>query len=223
MAGVIKIYSWKVIPLLELGLQCLFDDQRGMAFCGGYQDLNRLLEQVQTAPVHVPQVIFVDYLEGYERHPASLSSLKAGSHQVRVIFLLPRSEDDALFMRALRAGADGYMLQSSAADLVLQAVRTVAAGKSYVGPEVAPVMLDALRKPMYVAQVPSVQLPLSDRERTLIQLAADGLSNAEIADALGLAEKTVRNLWSSLFEKLGMEDRTQAVLWAVRTGHAVLR
>lgn len=219
----IRIYTWRLLPLINLGLQALFARQEALVYSGEYVDLDRLEVDLRDGVLSDPLVLIADFKDGFEAQTERLCTLRAQYEQLRVIFLLPAYADEPILIHALRVGADGYLLQSSAPDSVVAAIRTVVAGRSYLGPEIAPVVIAELRKPTYVAQESTLQSKLSERERALIQLAADGMSNSDIAESLGLAEKTVRNLWSSLFEKLGMEDRTQAVLWAIRTGQAVLR
>jgi DNA-binding NarL/FixJ family response regulator len=109
--------------------------------------------------------------------------------------------------RALKAGAQGYLLKDSSPAILLRAIRDVLAGHRVVPPEVAQSMAER-----------AYQSDLSPREQEVIQLVVDGLSNKLIADRLTLTEATVKTHLTHIFEKLGVEDRTQAAIAAVTRG-----
>jgi two-component system response regulator DevR len=131
---------------------------------------------------------------------------------VRAVILTSYDDDDALFS-AILAGAAGYVLkQIRGADLV-DAIRRVAAGQSLLDPVVTRRVLDRLRGG---DSEDEILARLSAQERRILGLIAEGLTNRQIADRLSLAEKTVKNYVSSLLEKLGMQRRTQAAVFATR-------
>jgi len=127
--------------------------------------------------------------------------------------LLTTFEDDAALVAGVRAGARGFLLKGVTAEILVEAIRTVAAGDAY------------LYAPLAEARAPSdpgwrdmaIQEPyrLTRREREVLKLMTSGISNREIADALRLGDGTVRNHISSIFSKLGVSDRTRAVLYAI--------
>ncbi len=113
----------------------------------------------------------------------------------------------------LRAGALGYLLKDASRETLAAAIRTVAAGGALFDPQVARKALDALQHTV-VPPPPDLVEPLTEREREILRLVAQGLNNRQIAERLHLAHGTVKNYISRLLSKLGVEDRTQAALWA---------
>lgn len=131
-------------------------------------------------------------------------------HPEIACLILTAHDDDAAAMSAVLAGAAGYVLKNVRGSTIVQDVRAVAAGKSLIDPKLAArVSQQAQREdhddPRYSA--------LNLRERQVLALIADGLTNRQIGDQLGLAEKTVKNYVSGLLSKLGFERRTQAAIF----------
>ena len=115
--------------------------------------------------------------------------------------------DQRRILDALDAGASGYLFKDAEPDEMIAAVRTVLAGGAPLDPKAARVLLDARRTPPPGRQ-------LSSREREVLALLATGLANKQIARRLGIAERTVKAHLTSIFQQLGVTDRTQAALWA---------
>ena len=111
------------------------------------------------------------------------------------------------------AGASGYVLKQIRSTDLVDAVRRVAAGQSLLDPAVTARVLDRLR---HVDDAPSELAQLTEREREILELIAEGLTNRQIGERLYLAEKTVKNYVSSLLAKLGLERRTQAAVLAAK-------
>lgn len=131
------------------------------------------------------------------------------------IIVLSMLEDRDTFFAAVRAGARGYLVKGAAAADISQAIGTVRRGGLVFGREVSCWALDYLNKP----RESSKPFPeLTDRERGVLELVADGLGNASIARKLGLSIKTVRNYLSRIFAKLQIADRTEAAVEARRAG-----
>jgi DNA-binding NarL/FixJ family response regulator len=129
------------------------------------------------------------------------------------LMLTSFSDDDALFT-AIMAGAAGYLLkQVSGTDLV-GAVRRLAAGESLLDPAMTTAVLERLRNPAEEDDDPRYK-SLTDQERKILDLIAEGKTNRQIAETMFLAEKTVKNYVSGLLRKLGMERRTEAAVYAV--------
>ncbi|MEY2426677.1 MAG: hypothetical protein QOI61_2249 [Actinomycetota bacterium] len=126
--------------------------------------------------------------------------------EIKVVVLTTFS-DQARIMDALSAGAAGYLLKDATPDEVIAAVRAVMEGGAPLDPKAARVLLDAQRSPQPKAD-------LSARETEVLQLLATGLANKQIARRLGIAERTVKAHLTSIFQALGVSDRTQAALWA---------
>lgn len=131
------------------------------------------------------------------------------------VIMLSMLEDRDTFLSAVRAGARGYLVKGASTEDIEQAIGTVRRGGVVFGAEVASWALDYLNKP----RESSKPFPeLTDRERAVLELVADGLGNATIARRLGLSIKTVRNYLSRIFAKLQIADRTEAAVQARRAG-----
>jgi len=132
--------------------------------------------------------------------------------------ILTTFDDDELLFEAIRAGAKGYMLKDVAVDRLAEAIRTIAAGGTRFEPAVTERIYKSLGEhpPDFSAEV--LPEPLTEREIDVLRLMAGGYSNREIGDLLHLSEGTVKNHISSLLSKLGVRDRTWAVLKAIAHG-----
>jgi DNA-binding NarL/FixJ family response regulator len=136
------------------------------------------------------------------------------------VIILTTFDDDEYVFEGLRAGALGYLLKDVSGHDLAEAVRTVAGGGALIQPSVARKVLAQFARMAPPARPPDSGLaePLSDREREILQLLAQGLSNGEIAQRLSLAEGTVKNYVTTILQKLGARDRTQAALRARELG-----
>ncbi|WP_051321919.1 LuxR C-terminal-related transcriptional regulator [Alicyclobacillus contaminans] len=222
MARVVRVFSWLLPPLFNLGLRTLLATRNPFVYSGAYQELGPLLRAFADTDRDA-DVLLLEYQHAYTDYPQLLQRLRAHNPMLRVLFILPNTFDEEVLRSALRSGGDGYLLQCVEESVLLDALDNVVRGDGYLDSQMTPAVLEELRKPLHAMQALDVQVPLTERERMLVQLAADGLSNGQISQVMGLAEKTVRNVWSSLFDKVGYNDRTQTVLWAIRTGQAELR
>jgi two-component system, NarL family, response regulator LiaR len=137
---------------------------------------------------------------------------------VRVLALTTYDADEWVF-DAIRAGAVGYLLKDTPRAGLLKAIEGTAAGQTFVDPSVAGKLFTYVAN-RTVATNTAIADTLSQREREVLRLVAKGLSNTEIAGQLFLSEGTVRNYVSGLFAKLGVSDRTQAAVIALRHGLA---
>ncbi|MGD9960767.1 response regulator [Nocardioides sp.] len=131
---------------------------------------------------------------------------------IRALILTSYDDDEALFA-AILAGASGYVLKQIAGHDLLDTVRRVAAGQSLIDPSLTARVLDRVRN----GEPEAAELSgLTDREREILELIAEGMTNRQIGERLFLAEKTVKNYVSSLLAKLGLERRTQAAVLAAK-------
>jgi DNA-binding NarL/FixJ family response regulator len=136
------------------------------------------------------------------------------------VIILTTFDDDEYVFEGLRAGALGYLLKDVSGHNLAEAVRTVAAGGVLIEPSVARKVVAEFARMAPPARPKDASLaePLSEREREILQLLAQGLSNREIASRLSLAEGTVKNYVTAILQKLGSRDRTQAALRARELG-----
>jgi len=136
--------------------------------------------------------------------------------QVKVLALTTYGDDEWVF-DAIRAGADGYLLKGVKREELLNAVQGTVQGKTHVDPSVAGKLFQSVAR---ASTPPSSRLSetLSEREVEILRFIAQGYTNAEIAEKLYLTRGTVRNYVSSILEKLGVEDRTQAAILAIQCG-----
>ena len=138
--------------------------------------------------------------------------IRSRDASINCLILTSFSDDEALF-DAIMAGAAGYLLKQIKGTDLVDAVKRVAAGQSLLDPEVTARVLERLRTP----PAEDERLArLSEQERKILDLIAEGLTNRQIAERMFLAEKTVKNYVSNLLAKLGMERRTEAAVFAAR-------
>ena len=200
-------------PTFRAGLRAVLAAAPDLALVG---EAGTGADAVALAAELRPDVVVMDVqmpeLDGIE----ATRQLVAAAASVRVL-VVTMFEDDATVFRAMRAGARGYVLKGASFDELLRAVRAVGQGEALFGPGVAERLLawfSAAPPPVEPDAFPG----LSPREREVLQLLAAGRSNAEIATALFLSPKTVRNLVSSVLAKLQVRDRAQAGLRARDAG-----
>jgi NarL family two-component system response regulator LiaR len=171
-------------------------------------------EAVRAADEHAPDVVLMDLvmprLDGVE----AIRRIVAGRPETRVIALTSFLDDDKV-LPAVRAGAVGYLLKDVLPPELVRAIRTVHAGAALLHPAVAARVVEEVAAP---AAPPPPDPGLTPREREVLALVARGLANKRIAQELGIAEKTVKIHVSRVLHKLGVADRTQAALYAVREG-----
>jgi len=132
--------------------------------------------------------------------------------EIACLMLTSFADDEALF-NSIMAGAAGYVLKQIKGTDLVDAVRKVAGGQSLLDPEVTTTVLERLRRG---PEEDERLARLTDQERRILDLIAEGLTNRQIADRIHLAEKTVKNYVSNLLAKLGMERRTEAAVYAAR-------
>ncbi|MBT3338204.1 MAG: response regulator transcription factor [Anaerolineae bacterium] len=136
------------------------------------------------------------------------------------ILILTTFDDDEYIFEGLRAGASGYLLKDVSGKELAEAIRTVANGGTLIAPSVARKVVSefARLKPAAPTSANSLPEPLSEREIEILKVLAQGRTNKEIADTLHLAEGTVKNYVTSILQKIGARDRTQAALRARELG-----
>jgi DNA-binding NarL/FixJ family response regulator len=132
--------------------------------------------------------------------------------------ILTTFDDDELVLAGIKAGARGYLLKDVALEELVQAIRTVAEGGTIVKPAVTQRLLKGLENLKTEFSSLDRPDPLTERETEILRLMAGGYSNKEIANSLGVAEGTIKNHVSNILSKMGVRDRTRAVLKAFELG-----
>jgi len=163
-----------------------------------------------------PDLVLMDLQMPIMNGVQAIRQLRKTHPDLPVIVLTTYMDDKWLF-DAIRAGATGYLLKDSPRQELIDAIKGTLSGNVYLDPSVARKVLDSVAASPEPIESDE-DFDLSERERDILQLLVEGLSNAEIAHRLYLSEGTVRNYLSSLFVKLDVSDRTQAVVVALRRG-----
>jgi DNA-binding NarL/FixJ family response regulator len=132
--------------------------------------------------------------------------------------ILTTFDDDAMLFEAVRAGARGWLLKDVSLERLTSAIRTLAAGGSAIEPVITERIVRALDGSGVAFEAADLPEPLTDREKTILRFLAGGYSNREISDLLKISDGTVKNHISSVLAKLGVRDRTRAVLKAIDMG-----
>jgi DNA-binding NarL/FixJ family response regulator len=171
-------------------------------------------EAIRAAEQHRPDVVLMDVrmpgTDGIE------ATRRLPRHRVLVLTTFGLDE---YIVEALRAGASGFLTKDAPTQELVAAVRAVAAGDAVLSPAVTRRLLDRVARRLPTASgTPGGPEALTEREREVLRLLASGLSNAEIAAALVVAEPTVKTHVSNLLGKLGLRDRVQAVIYAYENG-----
>jgi DNA-binding NarL/FixJ family response regulator len=200
--------------LVRQGIRALLEISKDFEIVGEATDGEQALlligstrPQVALLDVRMPKLTGIDVLRA-----ARLRFPEVG------VILLTTFDEDAVVLEAVRLGARGFLLKDVSLEQLESAVRTVAAGGSLILPTVTERVLRGLEKEP--TKFDSAEMPdsLTPREREVLRLIAGGFSNREIAEASGTAEGTVKNQTSSILSKLGVRDRTRAVLKALELG-----
>jgi len=190
------------------GLRAFLELQDGIEVAGEAADGE---EAIEAAARLDPDVVLMDLVMPQRDGLSAMRALRKRSARARVIVLTSFLDDDRL-LPALRAGAAGYLLKNAPPQEVARAVRAAHAGEALLDPVVAARLVDAL-----AGDVEPLDR-LTPREREVLDLIGRGFANKRIAHELGLSEKTVKTHVGHVLAKLGVADRTQAAIVAVRAG-----
>jgi len=207
---------------------CLVDDQNLVR--QGVRSLLDLAEDIRVVaecadgaqavadiPQIKPDVVLLDLRMPNMSGLEVLQALSARGELPPTI-ILTTFDDDQLVLQGLKAGARGYLLKDVSLEQLVEAVRTVAAGGSLVAPMVTQRLLAGVGRMQNQFTSLEQPDPLTERETEILRLLSGGYSNKEIANSLKVAEGTVKNHVSNILSKLGVRDRTRAVLKALELG-----
>ena len=199
--------------LFRIGLRRLLEEQEGIEIVA---DARRGDEAVKRAAELRPDVVVMDVnmpgMTGIEATRLLLEQSPDSS-----VLMLTISHDDGAGLDAILAGASGYLLKDAQLPEIVRGIRAAAAGQALIAPEVAGDLLAQLREhgpPDRRAAVPE----LSERELDVLRLVVEGCENSEIGKRLHLSPSTIKHYASSTFDKLGVDNRVQAAVLAVRLG-----
>lgn len=211
---VIRILVADDHTLFRKGLRSLLEHQTGMEVVG---EAANGPEAVTMAEELVPDVVLMDIkMPGLSGIEATKQILRENPH-IGIILVTMFDDAESVFS-GMRTGARGYVLKGAEPDDLKHAIEAAYRGEVLLSPAIAAKLLHRFDRAAEPRQAGIHYEELTPREMEVLRLAAEGLSNKEIAAALVLSEKTVKNRISNIFAKLQVNDRTQAVLHALRTG-----
>ena len=196
--------------IVREGLRALLDDVQGMRIVGEATNGD---EAVEMAARLEPNLVLMDLKMPGLPAPDAIRAIRARNPAVHVLMLTSYAEDQQV-QKVISAGALGYVLKDVAKAELLKAMATVVRGEPWLHAEAQRLLVNRMRKP---SELNPLEL-LTDRERSVLKLLAQGQSNRNIGKTLQLTEGTVKGYVSNILAKLKLEDRTQAALLAVKLG-----
>jgi two-component system response regulator DegU len=208
------------------------DDMEVIGECGDGIQVIELCNQI------TPDIVLMDINMPLENGVVATERLKLIFPDIKVI-ILSLHDDESYVFETLRKGASGYLLKDMEAESLINAIRSVVAGHAYIHPKVTGKLINQLRRMTYLDDVGVVgsgqgvkdsalkyihntNSPLTKREAEVLRLMAEGKSNKLIGEFLFISEKTVKNHVSSILQKMEVDDRTQAVIIAIKNGWVTL-
>ncbi|MEW9702589.1 response regulator [Paenibacillus sp. SI8] len=208
------------------------DDMEVIGECGDGIQVIELCNQI------TPDIVLMDINMPLENGVVATERLKLIFPDIKVI-ILSIHDDESYVFETLRKGASGYLLKDMEAEALINAIRSVVVGHAYIHPKVTGKLINQLRRMTYLDDVGIVgsgqgvkdsalkyihnaNSPLTKREAEVLRLMAEGKSNKLIGEFLYISEKTVKNHVSSILQKMEVDDRTQAVIIAIKNGWVTL-
>ena len=201
--------------VVRKGLQALIGTEMGMTIVGEAENGR---DAVALARELEPDVLLLDLKMPFLGGVEVIRKIREAGLASRVLILTSFADDESV-LPAIRAGALGYLLKDSSPHDLIAAIRTVGRGESSLAPSIALKLVREVREPHHGEAAAET---LTDRELDVLERMAHGLTNQEIAEELDIAERTVRNHVGHILDKLGLTNRTQAAVYALRQGIATL-
>ncbi len=195
--------------LIRRGLRALLKSDLGLEVVGEAANGQDAIAQVVAL---TPDVVLMDVRMPVMDGVAATHAIGQQCPAVKIL-ILTTFDDQEYVSQALRSGASGYLLKDTPFDELTQAIRLIHKGYTHLGPGLG----QAIAQPSSPA-IPATWTELTPREQEILQLIAQGSSNKEIAQALFISEKTVRNHVTHILSQLNLRDRTQAALFAIKRG-----
>lgn len=200
--------------LVREGIKSLLNLSDKVAVVGEAQDGSQVMSSIECSN---PDVILLDLSMPVMDGIATLKMLADKKVDVPVI-ILTTFDDHEFILKGIQAGAKGYLLKDVSLETLIEGIESVCAGKSLMQPALTERLLQGLQGYQSEFSVPESIEPLSPKEREVLGLMASGCSNKEISQALHKSEGTIKNHVSNVLAKLGVRDRTRAVLIAIEKG-----
>ena len=204
--------------VVRIGLKSLLrrvEDLEVVGEAGSAEESIRTVESLVAAGTP-PDVIIMDVRMPNGSGIDACRSIRGKYPDIKVIMLTSYTDDEAVYASVM-AGAAGYVLKQVGSEDLIKAIRTVHAGGALLDPNTTQRVLARMRQKDPLGDLPE---PLTEQERRILQLIAEGRTNKEIAAVVYLSEKTVRNYVSNILSKLGLANRAEAAAFAVRHGLA---
>lgn len=233
--GAIKIILADDHQLFREGVKRIINMENDLEVIGECGDGIQALELCNE--LH-PDIVLMDINMPVENGVVATEKLKEIFPSIKVI-ILSIHDDESYVFETLRKGASGYLLKDMEAESLINAIRSVVAGHAYIHPKVTGKLINQLRRMTYLDEMGVVSNsvatkeagvkfvhtsnnPLTRREAEVLRLMAEGKSNKSIGEFLFISEKTVKNHVSSILQKMEVDDRTQAVIIAIKNGWVTL-
>ena len=204
----VRVFLLDDHEIVRRGLRELLESEGDITVVGEAGTAEEALDRI---PVAAPQVAVLDVRLPDGDGVEVCREVRSKHPEIQCLMLTSYADDEALFS-AIMAGAAGYVLKQVSGSNLVEAVRQVGAGQSLLDPKVTARVLERLR-----AKPEDDELAgLTDQERKILDLIAEGLTNRQIGERMFLAEKTIKNYVSNLLAKLGMSRRSEAAAYAAR-------
>ncbi len=211
MSEQIKVMIAEDHSMIRAGLKQLLELEPDIKVIAGCSDGRMAVEKYKEVN---PDVILMDINMPVQNGLEALEEIRSFDPGARAVMLTIHQDRDYL-LKALEIGALGYILKDADASALIEAVRSVYEGQTYIQPIMARELVNEYKRIKSGADDPRNQL--TERETEVLKLLSKGMLNKEIANELYISEKTVKNHISSIFRKLNVQDRTQAAVYAIKT------
>lgn len=200
--------------VMRRGLRLLLETQPGFSVIGEASDGRKAIEAAKTL---LPDVVILDIAMPILNGAEAAQRINEELPNIAIIMLTMHS-DESYVLRALRAGAKGYLLKDSAESDVMEAIRAVSVGKTFFSPEISRILMEDYVREIRRRGVNDSYETLSSREREVLHLIVEGKANKEVAALLNISPYTVETHRRNLQEKLNLHNFAELVLYAVRKG-----
>ena len=212
--GSIRVLLADDHALFRQGVRRLLDTAGDIEVVGEAESGEQTVRQVEEL---APDIVLLDVAMPGQSGIEAARLIKSASPRTGIIMLTVHADEEFLF-QAIKSGAMGYLLKDCTPEELIRAIRVVFGGEGLLAPTLAAKVMREFARTRESQEVAAVQLPLTEREIEILQHVAGGLANKEIAHRLSISERTVKNHLSNIMEKLHVNSRTQAAIYALRSG-----